>query len=72
MAKWMEFKFLFFPFLFIHFVLCREFKEEDGTKEIFFPTTLTQHERAYIKQTAQELGLKVEGKEVYNVSLSFS
>ena len=53
-------------------MLCREFKEEDGTKEIFFPTTLTQHERAYIKQTAQELGLKVEGKEVYNVSLSFS
>lgn len=47
----------------------REFKEEDGTKEIFFPTTLTQHERAYIKQTAQELGLKVEGKEDTNKEL---
>ncbi|RMX50984.1 hypothetical protein pdam_00013917 [Pocillopora damicornis] len=47
----------------------REFKEEDGTKEIFFPTTLTQHERAYIKQTAQELGLKVEGKEGTNKEL---
>lgn len=42
----------------------REFKEDKSTKEICFPATLTQQEKACIKQSAQEMGLKVEGREV--------
>ena len=48
----------------------REFKEDKSAKEICFPATLTQQEKACIKQTAQEMGLKVEGREVQRMSLA--
>jgi len=48
----------------------REFKEDKSAKEICFPATLTQQEKACIKQTAQEMGLKVEGREVQQMSLT--
>ncbi|KAJ7378740.1 Inactive peptidyl-prolyl cis-trans isomerase fkbp6 [Desmophyllum pertusum] len=47
----------------------RQFKEDSSSKEICFPATLTQQERACIKLTAQEMGLKVEGKEGTNKEL---
>lgn len=47
----------------------REFKEDKSAKEICFPATLTQQEKACIKQTAQEMGLKVEGREGTNKEL---
>ena len=53
----------------IHLFSFREFKEDKSAKEICFPATLTQQEKACIKQTAQEMGLKVEGREVNVVSV---
>ena len=50
----------------------REFKEDKSAKEICFPATLTQQEKACIKQTAQEMGLKVEGREVLEMLLVFT
>ena len=46
-------------------LLFREFKEDSSTKEICFPATLTQKEKDCIKQAAQEMGLKVEAREVH-------
>ena len=46
-----------------------EFKEDKSAKEICFPAPLTQQEKACIKQTALEMGLKVEGREVNVVSV---
>ncbi|XP_078363308.1 inactive peptidyl-prolyl cis-trans isomerase FKBP6-like isoform X2 [Oculina patagonica] len=47
----------------------REFKEDISAKEICFPATLTQKEKECIKQTAQEMGLKVQAREGTNKEL---
>lgn len=46
-------------------LLFREFKEDSSTKEICFPAALTQKEKDCIKQAAQDMGLKVEVREVH-------
>ena len=47
----------------VFFLCCREFKDS-SSEELCLPATLTQQERAYIKQAAQDMGLRVDSNEV--------